>query len=256
MKLNKYTEAQQSNFSSFCKNGVLNPIDGLTPGRIKHYKRLISGVMDDNLRSAFPLTENLLKNDEWDNLVNDFVANHNSQTPIIWQMPFEFLEFINSSRLDVKIKYPHLTDLLLFEWKEIEIYMMEDLNTDMEGLLPTFNETSRIIINNEYDILQLKYPVHQKSAKEILKEDAGSYFVLIYRFNDKVRFFDISAMLAWFIKQIDDKNYSAKQFLELTSKLNLEVASDIIKANIKTFIQAMHGKGFVLGFINKEGTND
>ncbi len=132
MYLSNYTETQQNNFASYCKTNILKPIDGLTDNRIHHYRRLIYGVIDDSLRSAFPLTEDLLTEYEWKYFVDDFVAKHKSQSPQIWQMPYEFYQFIDKNYYEVKTKYPHLIDLLLFEWKEIELYMMEDKNDDLK----------------------------------------------------------------------------------------------------------------------------
>jgi len=134
MYLSQYTETQQNNFAKFCRTNELQSIDGLTENRIHHYRRLIYGVIDDSLRSAFPLTENLLTADEWKFLVDEFKAKHNSQSPQIWQMPYEFYQFIDTNAFEAKIKYPHLIDLLLFEWKEIELYMMEDRNDNVKNL--------------------------------------------------------------------------------------------------------------------------
>lgn len=252
MQLRQYTKNQQIKFSLYCKTNKSPIIDGLTPGRIGYYRKLIYGVIDDSLRSAFPLTENLLQSEEWSNLVDHFISEHKCQTPIIWQLPYEFLEFIQNGEFEVKLKYPQLNDLLIFEWKEIEIYMMEDLNVSIKNISYDFNDTCTIILNKEYDILHLEYPVHRKPAKDITISDKNEYFVLVYRFNDKVQFFDISAILCWYIKSIDENRYSVIELIEETLKLTPELETSIIRANINSFIKALHKKGFILGFINEE----
>lgn len=252
MFLNEYTQTQQNNFASFCKTNVLKQIDGLTENRIHHYRRLIRGVIDDSLRSAYPITENLLTNDEWNFIVDAFIAKHKSRSPQIWQMPYEFYEFVEKNKFDVKTKYPHLTDLLLFEWKEIELYMMEDKNDDLKNLSVNIYNDSRVILNREYEILQLSYPVHIKQAANITQSDKGVYYVLIFRANDKVQFFDFSAFFVWLIYEIENNEYSIEQLIKKSEEANKNIDCKIIKENFLKFIYTMHSKGFILGFENEK----
>lgn len=248
MFLKNYTQAQQNNFAYYCKTNELSGIDGLTEGRIHHYRRLIYGVIDDSLRSAYPLTENLLTEEEWKFLVDKFIAEHNCQSPAIWQMPYEFYEFINAKDFEIKEKYPHLIDLIFFEWKEIEMYMMEDLNDSIINLSTNFNEEYYGIINKEFDLLEFDYPVHLKSPNEITTNDLGKYFVLIFRSNDKVWFYDISPMLVWLIQSLTNNQKSIKTIIEEAFELNPEIEKEIVAQNILSFIKTMHSNGFILGF--------
>lgn len=250
MYLNNYTETQQNNFASFCKTNILNPIDGLTDNRIPHYRRLIRGVIDDSLRSAYPITENLLTNEEWDFIVDEFIAKHKSQSPQIWQMPYEFYRFVDENEFEVKTKYPHLIDLLLFEWKEIELYMMEDKNDDIENLSLEIYNHSQVVINREYEILQLSFPVHLKPSNNISIGDKDVYYVLMFRAKDNVQFFDLSPFFVWLIYEIENNNYSIEQFIRKSEESNKNINCKLIKENFLKFIYTMHSKGFILGFKN------
>jgi hypothetical protein len=252
MYLSQYTETQQNNFASFCKTNILKPIDGLTNNRIHHYRRLIYNVIDDSLRSAFPLTENLLEENEWKNLVEEFVAKHKSQSPQIWQMPYEFYQFVAANEFEAKTKYPHLIDLLLFEWKEIELYMMEDQNDGIKNLSLNIYNHSQIVINREYEILQLSFPVHLKSPNKITLVNKGTYYVLLFRANDKVQFYDLSPFFVWMISEIENNNYSIEQIIQKAVELNKTFDCNLIKENFLKFIYTMHSKGFILGFENNK----
>lgn len=247
MRLSNYTLSQQYGFANYCRTENLQQIDGLTENRIHHYRRLIRGVIDDSLRSAYPLTENLLIDEEWDFLVNEFIANHNCQSPQVWQMPYEFYTFIEETEFELKTKYPFITDLLLFEWKEIEIYMMEDLN-DEDVFDLSFSEASKVILNKEFEILKLDYPVHIKSANEIIFEDKGEYYVLIFRHNDRVQFYDLSSFCVWLISEV----LNGKDTVESVFRSAVEIFSSYdekaIKENILQFIKSMKLKGFIIGF--------
>jgi uncharacterized protein len=252
MQLSKHTSAQQNYFASFCKTEELKQIDGLTENRIHQYRRLIYGVIDESLRSAYPLTENLLEENEWKFLVDEFIAKHNCQSPQIWQMPYEFYSFIDENSFEIKIKYPSLMDLLLFEWKEIEIYMMKDLNDSQKKLETEFNVGSKIVLNEEFEILKLDFPVHIKSAKEITNDDKNEYFVLIFRANDKVQFYDLSPFFVRLISEISAGNDLIGNILNGSIQIFKNHPEELIKENIYQFIKSMHSKGFILGFENEK----
>ncbi len=254
MHLSKYTENQQTNFASFCKTNILKPIDGLTENRIHHYRRLIYNVIDESLRSAFPLTENLLEENEWKYLVDEFIAKHNPQSPQIWRMPYEFYQFVDQNNFEIKLKYPHLIDLLLFEWKEIELYMMEDKNDERNILSTEIYNHSQIVLNREYEILQLSFPVHLKSPQSISVADKGVYFAMMFRANDKVQFFDLSTFFVWLIYEIENNNYSVEQLIKKSEEANKDISCKIIRENILRFVYTMHSKGFILGLKNDKET--
>jgi len=249
MLLSDYTKTQQQNLALYCKTGKPQQIDGLTDGRLNNYRRLIYNIVDDSLRSAFPLTENLLEKSVWNELVNLFIAEHNFTTPQIWKMPFEFYEFVMMTDLQVKNKYVHLVDLLLFEWKEIEIYMMMDKN-DFEFSKNGSYRTNEIALNLDAEIITLSYPVHLNNAKEITEKDYGNYFVLLFRANDKVQFVDLSPLLAWFLEQLFEKRNIQSIVKETSSLTGINDEKLIINHFIK-FLDSMKIKGFVLGFKNK-----
>ena len=250
MFLNSYTEMQQSNFATFCKTNIVQPIDGITENRIDRYRSLIRGAIVDNLESAYPITESLLTEEEWDLLADDFIANYKIQSPQIWKMPYEFYRFVDENDIDVKTKYPHLMDLLLFEWKEIELYMMEDKNDAVGNLSNTFNSESKIVINQEFELLQLSFPVHLKPSTQMSKQDEGAYYLLMFRSEDKIQFFDLSL---FYVKVLSDILQNDLTVSQLTEKLIKECAgesSELFKENFLRFLTAMHSKGFILGFIN------
>lgn len=250
MFLESYTEQQQTNFSLFCKTNTIQPIDGLTENRIDRYRSLIRGVIVDNLESAYPITESLLSEEEWDLLADDFIANYKIQSPQIWQMPFEFYRFVEENDSEVKTKYPHLMDILLFEWKEIELYMMEDKNNLLGNLASTFTDESKIVINQEFELLQLSYPVHLKPPTQINKEDEGNYFLLLFRAEDKIQFFDIPVFYVKVLSDILQNDLTVYQLVVKQIEDYLDSSPEMVKENLLKFLTAMHSKGFIIGFKN------
>jgi hypothetical protein len=63
MKLLEETIRIQEAFGAYCRTGSEADMPGLTPGRIQHYRRLISNVVYDTLEKAFPIAMASLKDE-------------------------------------------------------------------------------------------------------------------------------------------------------------------------------------------------
>ena len=246
--LHNYTQTQQSRLAGYCRTGELNSIDGLTENRVHHYRELVYNVVDDTLQSAFPLTFNLLPENEWNEIVHYFFSTHKCQSNSVWKMPHEFYLFVEQNDLDIKKKYNFIEELLLFEWTEIEIYMMPDVQ------YPEFKSKGGwlgeiIAVNPEYKILQFNYPVHLKNHQSITNDDSGEYYVLIFREKEtgKVQFMNLSVYFAWLIEKIEiEKKPLVKILKEAESIFGIEVKT--LFENTIPFLEELNSKQFILGF--------
>ncbi|MEW6194176.1 MAG: putative DNA-binding domain-containing protein [Bacteroidota bacterium] len=249
-QLHEYTRTQQSSLANYVRTGVLNNVEGLTENRVHYYRKLVYNVLNDSLQSAFPITYDLLDEDEWNDLVEKFFCNHNCQSNEIWKMPYEFCRFTKKYGDELALKYPHLNDLLLFEWTEIEVYMMEDKippQFAVEGNL--LNDV--LVLNPEFNIIKLQYPVHLKGSKEIKKDDQGNYFVLIYREPKtfKVQFVNLSVYYAWLIARLLEGSKPLIDIYE-SAEETFQVDKSTLKKNSYQFITDMINNKFILGFKN------
>jgi len=248
MNLQKNTYQQQSDFANYCRTNVLSESLKVRKDRVHHYRRLVFNVVDDSLRSAYPLLNNLLSAKHWDTMVKDFFANHACQSTKIWQMPQEFFHYVTSQKTEIKKKYPLIDDLMKFEWTEVELFMMEDeeyplFENDGDWLLDVF------ILNPEYQLLSLSYPVYIKNAKYITASDKGNYYLLAFREKEtgKIQFMDISAIHTLIIENIVKGNSLVDILNALKAQVNL-VSMDLIVQQIIQFIEKLKQKGFILGF--------
>ena len=91
MKLREETIRIQEDFGAYCRTGLEPDLPGVTPGRIHHYRRLISNVVYDTLQRAFPITVAALGDNSWEKLVEEFFSAGLPQSPQVWKLPLEFL---------------------------------------------------------------------------------------------------------------------------------------------------------------------
>lgn len=172
----------QSILASYCRTGQLETIPGIKAENIGQYRRLVYNTVDDMLQNAYPLTKDLLEEEEWNELVAAFFRDHPCQSPQVWYMPKELIVYLDAMAHPLKVKYSFIMELLNFEWTEVEIFMMEDkvVSARQAGNILV----DKLIINPEHKLLNFNYPVHQKRAGEIAAGDYGQYFLVAHRNKD------------------------------------------------------------------------
>jgi len=246
--LREETYRQQSNFAHYCRTGEFLPIKGVDEKRVHHYSRLVFNVIDDTLRSAFPLTVDLFSEEEWETTTRRFFASHRCNSYSVWKMPFEFYQYIISSEDELINKFPFLDELLLFEWTEIEIHMMEDKMFPEISFTGDF-ENDVIAFNPEFKILQMKYPVHLKNPNEITETDEGVFSVLIFRQPEtgNVQFTDISYFFYRLIQKIMNEQKPLADFIG-EAEQTFGVERSILLTNTIPFLMELQQNKFIIGF--------
>lgn len=242
------TATIQSEVARYCRTGHMPEVPGANQERLKEYRRLVVNIFHDTLEQAFPITVQLLTEDSWETIVNTFIAEHNCQTNYIWKLPFEFYEFVVARNFQETFGHPFLNELIYFEWMEIEIHTMPDIEIPPHDEEGDFFEDI-LLINPEHEILKLTYPVHLYNAMEASKHP-GTYFVVIFRAPEdgSVRFLNVSVLLAYVIEQLHESNISLKPLLKDISEI-FNIPNDLVlQEHILQFLQDLKLQKMVLGF--------
>ncbi len=249
MLLTDTTKQHQSSLASYCRTGNLAAIPGIHPENILEYRRLVYNVVEDMLRNAYPLAADFLPREEWEALVNEFFSKHSCQSPQVWYMPKEFYEYLAENDHPVLEKYPVLPDLLLFEWTETELFMMEDKPA---GCSPYGDLLfSKLVLNPEHLFLAFDFPVHLKNARQISGTDKGNYYVAAHRDAEgEVIFTDCSPALLRILGYLVEKPQSLPELFnrfeeEYQLSLNEEQQQYII-----LFLQNAYQHQLISGFKN------
>ncbi len=244
--LHNDTLEQQRLLAKYCRDGVEPQLKDVTKGRLHNYRRLVFGVVREALSITYPLTVNLLTAKEWTVLIQEFFESHHCQDPQVWKMPFELIEYAEKNQPVLTKKYPHLIELLNFEWKEVEYYMMPDEAFPKESTTDFWNE--RWVFNPESEILNLSYPLHVKNARFISITDRGQYFCLIFRQPKtfKVKFLGLSPFFAWLITAIQNGQTNISDLLP-TIKLQFGITDvEQLKQNIHPFFNKLCADGMII----------
>ena len=257
MQLLETTRSHQANLASYCRTGTYSSIPGVNEKNVHHYRRLVYNVIEDTLRSAYPLTVNLLKPKEWETTVQRFFKEHACQTPQVWAMPKEFYTYLDENQPEIVKKYPFLLELLLFEWLEVELFMMPDVPAEYSTNGNLLND--QLVINPEHILQAFSYPIHLKNAKFITITDKGNYFLAMHRLPEsgKVEFTDLSPFLVRMLELLSEQPLPLNELTSKTaSQFGIEPDQQFLD-QIHDFFSRMVDRKLILGFIpaeNSKGT--
>ncbi len=247
MYLNKETVDIQTELASYCKTGIYKPIEGIQESRVNHYRRLVIGNVKSTLERAYPITLEWLLDEEWLLLVNDFFEYHDAQSPKIWELPKEFMEFVKENDYATKLKKNALDDLLLIEWVEIEVHTMTDESVGKyvkEGNLIE----DKLVLAPEYRLLRLDYPVHALNGDEAV-EKKGDWFIYVFRNRetDGVQFLNISSLHVFVLEKLYEKAQSITSILPVISSIFGLNDVQQLKTHLQSFVSDLKKQGALLG---------
>jgi hypothetical protein len=249
--LSPETKNIQNQLGRYCQTGTLPDIPGINKKYITHYRRLVFNIIRNNLFQAYPIASKVIGRNKFGELIKEFFSEHKAKTPQVWKLPKEFYEFAIDKEWNRKYKYPWLHDLLLFEWMEIQVHTMPDRQ------IPSVNPkgdlgNDKLVVNQECEIIKLRYPVHVKPVKETTKFK-GNYNVLIFRHpvNGTVQFLNLSLIFVSIIEELIKAPATISYLVEGASlNFNMVNKEDLASA-FRNFISDMAEKGLILGTLKK-----
>ena len=246
MQLLDKTLKQQQSLAQFCRTGENEPVTS-NQENTAHYRRLVFNIILDNLTNAYPLTVNLLSEEDWEAAVDYFFKNHACSTAQIWKLPLEFYEFYKENNYPTLHQYPFINELLMFEWIEIEVFMMEDINqANFKDEGDIFQDI--FVPNEEIMIQALEYPIHIKNAQEIVEADKSNYFVAVHREYEskQVKFNNLSYPFVEMLVAINENEVNFEALEKIYAKYEQEASK--VKETVKDFLLWSLKNNLLLGY--------
>ncbi|NVK28673.1 MAG: putative DNA-binding domain-containing protein [Flavobacteriia bacterium] len=243
--LRKSTIEAQSTLSTYCRNGAETQLEGAKLDRLPHYRRLVYNVVVNALNTAYPITQKYVTNG-WEDLQYRFFASHYCQHPQIWRMPEELIGYVSENEPELMAEYPALIDLLRFEWQEVYLFMMPDIDLPSHsGLSPAFED--EVVLEPEMQLLILNYPVHKTHPTKLTGIEPGQFASLAWREREtgKVRFMDISIFYALFLEVISSGETTVKQ-AGAKAALHMGLANEENwMKNLEAFVDKLYSKDLI-----------
>lgn len=204
MPLLESTKKKQYKLARYCRGQSSIDLKQVRQERLPVYRRLVYNNIYATLKNAYPLAYNMMETEKWDSLVEGFVKSEAFSDPQLWKMPYALINYTKKNNLAKAWQLPFLDDLLRFEWLEIDVFMMPDLNFEYET--KKSDKSTLPIMNKEYRIERFSYPVFKRANPEKLHQE-GEYFLLMYRkpSDFQVGVLELSALHVLFFEALVNK---------------------------------------------------
>lgn len=246
--LTKETKAVQYQMATYCKTGEATEIMGAKQDRLHNYRRLIYNIIDDAIENAYPIARNIIPSEQWQEMVDTFIAEHKCQHPQIMHMPGEFIAFTDEFNYAEKFNIPFLHDLLHFEWVEVLVHTMKD------QVIPDFNEdgnllTEQLIFSPYFQMIELEYPIHRLRSTSM--EDAkGLYYILVYRQESgTVQYVELNQLTAYLLNSILENECTLKKAILPLIENADETTTNNFTANALQFMENLVSMGILKGTV-------
>lgn len=155
----------QMQFTAFIRDPEHAPkLPNVSEERLSLYHELQFNNILETLDNAFPICCSSFSKKFWRGLVKDFIKTHKATSPYFYEIPKEFLAFLDEER-DVESDPEFLYELAHYEWVELALEVA-DVSIDFSKINRTgdlFKE--RPVISPLVWGLQYHYPVHKISKK-------------------------------------------------------------------------------------------
>jgi hypothetical protein len=216
---------KQHEFVAHIREPKENPCpDDVDDRRMAVYRRLFYNNVENFISNGFPVLRKLYSPNGWHQLVRDFFARHQSQTPLFPAIAQEFLTYLQNERTPQPEDPPFLLELAHYEWVELAVSIAEeepnweviDIHGDLMNGVPALSPLAWL--------LTYRYPVHQ-IGPEFIPQSPGetATYLMVYRdLQDKVGFLELNPVTACLVSLIQEQ--SARTGLELLQTIAEELA--------------------------------
>ncbi|MGQ4276177.1 HvfC family RiPP maturation protein [Pseudidiomarina sp. E22-M8] len=186
----------------------------IEPRRLAIYRRLIHANIRQFISSGFPVLQSLLTEQQWQQLLTEFVAQHRSDSPLFSDIGSEFVSFLTSDGVRLEDYPGWLFDLARYERMEVDV-QFASLSTDYQPLTLR-SETQYLHLNPTAEIGIFDYPVAQiNSDFQPQQPLATPYFVLVYQIPaGQVQFIELNSLTALALDLLQQKPRNLVQLSE------------------------------------------
>ncbi len=241
-------------FTQHMRDPENNPApEGVEDRRIGVYRELVYNNIEGFIANSFPVLRKITPDEQWHEMLRDYVCNHQAHTPLFPRMPLEFIKYLEDERHGHPEDPGFLLELATYEWAEIAISLdtreIEMDGIDVEGdLLAGVPVLNPLIMPQTY-----QYPVHQISPDYLPDSPPKdpTYLLVYRRRDDEVGFLELNTVSARLVECIQDNNdKTGLQLLERIAEELKHPDPQVVINGGQEIMRDMHDKDILLGVIS------
>lgn len=199
-------------FTEYIRNPQQSPLPTSTDARrMGIYCDLVFNTIANLIAGVFPVLRSLLSQEEWQQLLRQFIKEHPCHTPYFLEVSEEFLLYLRHAG-SLQERFPFVLALSHYEWIELALDVSE---TE----LPPRAELAENILNHCFYLsplavaLEYQYPVHTISVNNVPLQQELTCLVVYRDREDRVQFMHVTPLALRLIYSIQDNPGVALKFL-------------------------------------------
>lgn len=241
----------QYEFTAHIRNPQANDRpEGIEDRRMGIYRELLYNNVEGFIASGFPVLRDIYNDEDWHEMVRDFFANHQCQSPYFLEISQEFIDYLQNERQPQQGDPAGLVELAHYEWVELALHVSDesismdniDANGDLLEGRPVFSPLAWP--------LAYQFPVHTMGPDNLPQEapEQPSYLVVYRNRNDKVNFLEINPVTARLISLLqENESYTGLDAIEHIAKEMNHPNPDVVKQGGLAALQELQQYGIILG---------
>ena len=175
--------------------------------RMAVYRDAVFNNIFASISACFPVCQKMIGVRAWRKLNRDFVANYAATSPIFKEIPYQFLQFLNT-KTDLPVYFQQLAH---YEWVELAVSNQITYLPKLSAHVNFLDEMP--VLAPAHQLLQYDYPVHKISAR-FKSTVIEKVYLLVYRNSAfKVKFIELNAITFKLLYLINQNKLSGKQAL-------------------------------------------
>lgn len=189
----------QTQFAAHIRNPSSAPAPtDVEDRRVGIYRDLFFNNIDNFVSNSFPVLRSLIVDQDWQQLVRDFMVTHRCQSPYFLEISQEFLLYLQHNSIALTEQLPFMLELAHYEWVELGLDVAEDdlasIDCNPQGDL--LNELP--VVSPLAWSLAYQYPVHLigEGFQPQQAPEQPTYLVVYRNRDDVVSFMETNAVTA------------------------------------------------------------
>ena len=177
---NNVTVSQlQNDFCQSIRNPTYQPnLDAFTVSRLEIYKELVFSNIQSIVEQCFPITQEIVSQEEWLKMVRFFVLHLASNSPYFHHLPKLMIDTL--TKHNYAWSAPYIRELMHYEWLELYVDLL-DLQEDKVVIVDSQSHlTTPLTLSKLAVIASYEYPVDRLGMDNIQVEKE-SFWVAVYR---------------------------------------------------------------------------
>lgn len=240
----------QQAFTSRIRDPHNQPIPaGVAPERMAVYDEIVFNNLFESASACFPVARKTVGKRIWLKLVQSFLKDYATDTPLFRKIPQEFLTFLQQTNLASPQQLPvYLVALCHYEWIELYLSTLPSMADDATNIAPNGDLAKHsIVFTNTMQLLEYDFAVHKISPKHKPETKEPTQLLVYRNLEDDIKFIELNPMTFRLLTLCQQESMPAEQALKLLAEELKHPQPALIMQFGLGILEDLKGQGVILG---------